>query len=369
MVKILVIYQDWNDWFTKDYARFEYWFKKLDGGYDIKNEYHVFAFGNISKTFQPEKNLKVTLIKSSPKKQLLDLFKFRKTLSDLIRKFKPNYIYSPFIYLLSVVPKSSKYKIVGFLRDNTPKMIASKGGIRILFSKIFSYLDSKAFKNIDILLFNSFNLRKYAKSNNYTGKLVYSPRLVQDINEMNKKSTITRNSLGLNDKKIILTVARLSSEKNLEMNLKALQKLDNNYILLLVGEGPEKQNLVKLAKKLEIVDRIKFIKSVPHKKIWDYYKLANIFWLMSKTEGLPNVLNEALYAEVPVIVSKIPEMKDLIKHQKTGLILKSWKADELAQTTEFLMSNNKLYVNIQKQGKLKIDKTLKKHVKLIEVFK
>ena len=124
--KVLVLYQSWSNWFENDYSRFEEWFKDKDGAYDENIDYYVLAFSNNSNIFQKEKNVKVELIKSTPQKQFLDLIKFRKKVKNIIQEFKPDYIYSPFIYLLSIVPKG-KHKTIGFLIDKTSEMVKGKG--------------------------------------------------------------------------------------------------------------------------------------------------------------------------------------------------------------------------------------------------
>ena len=369
MKKILVLYQDWNNWFINDYSKFEHWFKQKDGAYDKNNKYLILSLSKTEGILKPESNIEIHLFKSSQKKQLFDLFfPFRRKLKILIDKFKPDYIYSPFIYMLSCVPKGN-YKVVGFLRDITAEMIKAKGGLRKFYGNIVYLLDYLAFKKIDILLYNSPYLENYAKKLGYKEKLIFSPRDIVDkeyFDSANPKEIIEK--YNLHNKKIILTVARLSKEKNIEMGIKALKYLPKNYVYIIVGEGPEKKNLENLTKQLGLQSRVFFEGFIEHKKLWKYYKAANIFWLLSKTEAFPNVILEAWYSKLPIVVSKIEVFKSIIDNYKTGIILNSWSPMELAEKTMKLINDKKLYNIIFRNAHSKVSNLLGKHVDIKDIF-
>ena len=351
MKKILVLYQDWNNWFINDYSKFEHWFKQKDGAYDKNNKYLILSLSKTEGILKPESNIEIHLFKSSQKKQLFDLFfPFRRKLKILIDKFKPDYIYSPFIYILSCVPKGN-YKVIGFLRDITAEMIKAKGGLRKFYGNIVYLLDYLALKKIDILLYNSPYLENYAKKLGYKGKLIFSPRDIVDkeyFDSANPKEIIEK--YNLHNKKIILTVARLSKEKNIEMGIKALKYLPENYVYIIVGEGPERKNLENLTKQLGLQSRVFFEGFIEHKKLWKYYKAANIFWLLSKTEAFPNVILEAWYSKLPIIVSNISSLKKLVKNGEKGIVLNSWNEKELAKITLNLINNLVLYKKLRQKG-------------------
>jgi len=372
MSKILVLYQDWGNWLLNDYSRFEYWFKKMDGAYDEKNKYYILALSNSDNRFKKENNVEIELVKSSPLMQIFSLFKFRRKIKSIIKEFKPDYVYTPFIYLLSVVPKSKEYQVIGFLRDKTAEMVKGRRGFRRLLGNIFYLLDYLAFKRTDILLHNGKSLEEYAKGFGHNNEIIYCPRPIADLEEFSKanKEEIIK-KYNLERGKIILTVARLTKEKNIELGIKALKLLPEKFVYLIVGEGEEKENLIKLAEKERVKNRTIFVGFVDHKEIWPYYKTADVFWLLSKTdfEGTPNVLQEALYAKVPCVVSNISAMRNIIEDNKNGLILQSWNPKELSKKIEFLLKNKILYENIQEKEFKKINEIIKQNFKVKELFK
>ncbi|WP_048055476.1 glycosyltransferase [Methanotorris igneus] len=375
MKKILVLYQDWDNWFLNSYEKFEHWFKEKDGAYSKDNEYYILSLSTCNKILKPENNITVELFKSSPTKQLFDLIKFKKRLKEVINEFKPDYIYVPFLYLASTIPKDRNFKVISFLRDITPEMIKGKGGIRKILGNIFYILDYLALKKTDILLYNAFHLKEYALKMRYKGKLIFCPRDITDkeyFNEISEKEIIEIvRKYNLKNKRIILTVARLTPEKNIEMGIKALRFLPKDYVYIIVGEGRDEKRLVNLAKKLGVYDRVVFIGYVKHKEIWKYYKVADVLWLLSKSnfEGIPNVIMESWYSKTPVIVSNIKVFKYLIKNYKTGIVLKSWDEKELAEKTEELLKNNKLYKDICENGWKYVNELIRHHIDVRELFR
>ena len=101
---------------------------------------------------------------------------------------------------------------------------------------------------------------------------------------------------------LIISVGNLIKEKNHECLIKAMKKIDADC--LIIGNGPEYENLTRLIQKEGLTDKITIIKSVPHKKIQDYYKSAKLFALAydPELEGLPMPVIEAMAAGLPVII-------------------------------------------------------------------
>lgn len=367
---ILVLFQDWNDWFINDYKRFEFWFKNLDQAYSEKNNYHILVLGNHNKIINPEDNVRVEIVKSSPFTQFLSFYKFRMKIKSYLRKNNYDYIYIPFMYMGSFLPKTNVKKI-GFLRDKTYKMVIAQGGIRRLGGYLFLFLDFISVKKLDIILHNGNSLGNYAKNLVTNAKIIYNPRDVADKEYY--KNTITFSkliSLKKDKKKIILSISRLTKGKNLELGLKALKNLPVEYVYVIVGEGEDREYFLSLVKSLNLKNRVYFLDFVPHEKIWQFYKGADVFWLLSKTdfEGTPNVLQEAFFARVPCIVSKISAMKNIVNDYENGLILKTWSAKELAEKTEGLILDKEMYSSIQKKQEEKIKSILKENKKVREYF-
>ncbi len=103
------------------------------------------------------------------------------------------------------------------------------------------------------------------------------------------------------ENRVVLSVGSLTEQKDYTALLKAFSKIDNKYNLKLIilGEGPERDKLERLSRKLGIEERV----SMPGfaSNPYSYMKHADAFVLTSKWEGIPNVLIEAIAVGTPVI--------------------------------------------------------------------
>ncbi len=371
--RILVLYQDWGNWFLDDYSIFEHWFKEKDSAYDINNDYYVFSLSfKKREPFKKENNITIELFNSTPAKQFYDLTSYSKRLNEIINEYKPDIIYTSFVYLLSGLKTNTKPKTIAFLRDKTAEMIKAKGGIRYIAGHIFYFLDYLALKKIDILLHNGKSLETYAKKLGYKNQIIYNPRDITDKAYYQKAKPEQRmQELKENNHKIILSVGRLVKGKNMQLAIKALAHLPKEYHLFIIGEGEEKEALENIAKKLKVKSRLHLIGFVKHKDLWQYYKGADVFYLLSKTdfEGTPNVLQESLYAKVPSVVSNIPSMKNIIDNNKTGIILNKFDEKELANKTTELINDKAKYERIQEQGYNKLLSIIKQNKEVKDFFK
>ena len=98
----------------------------------------------------------------------------------------------------------------------------------------------------------------------------------------------------------VLGVGRLASEKGFERLVRAFHRLDRPTLhLAIVGEGPERVNLLRLACELGLESRLHLPGHVADVETW--YRHAACFVLSSRYEGWPNVLGEALANGCPVV--------------------------------------------------------------------
>ena len=112
-------------------------------------------------------------------------------------------------------------------------------------------------------------------------------------------------------KPLLLSVGRLTSQKNHDCIIKAIKELDVH--LMIIGDGEEKESLFELVSELNLEKNITFKNSVPNKEIQDYYKTADIFVLAydPEVEGVPIPVLEAMASKLPIIITKpIPQLSD-----------------------------------------------------------
>lgn len=129
--------------------------------------------------------------------------------------------------------------------------------------------------------------------------------------------------LGLDPAGLVIgNVGRLSPEKGLAGLLEATAQLLEEGLpvhLLLVGDGPLRQELESLARQRSIADRVHLVGYQPDPRPW--YEAMDLFVSNSRREGLPNVVLEAMALGVPVVATRIAGVARLIEPDRTGLLV------------------------------------------------
>jgi glycosyltransferase involved in cell wall biosynthesis len=146
------------------------------------------------------------------------------------------------------------------------------------------------------------------------------------------------------EKSDIIFAGRLISHKNVNILIKAIeiiQKQDKNIKCIIVGDGPEMNNLKTLAKTLNLTKNIIFKGFVKeNKEVISLMKSSNVFVLTSTREGFGFVVIEANACGIPVITvnHKDNASKDLIQNNKNGFVC---KLDEKSISENILKALNK----------------------------
>ena len=132
---------------------------------------------------------------------------------------------------------------------------------------------------------------------------------------------------GLEGKKVLLSVSRLVELKNLRRVIDAFEKISSEAIFVIVGDGPERENLLEQAKHSgkEIVIAGRF----DGDELYAWYNLASAFVLASYKEAFGAVTNEALLAGCRVIVSKRAGSSCLVD-DNNGELIDPVNIDEIA---------------------------------------
>ncbi len=156
----------------------------------------------------------------------------------------------------------------------------------------------------------------------------------------------------------ILFVGRMVERKGIRYLIEAmphvLQSIEAH--LTLVGVGAEKEGLERLTKDLKLSDNISFPGRVTHQEKIEAYRKSHVFVLPAcfdsagDTEGLGVVLLEALGYGKPVIASEVGGIVDIVKHEKTGLLVPEKDPKALADAIVRMLKDPDLYMRLAKDG-------------------
>ena len=147
-----------------------------------------------------------------------------------------------------------------------------------------------------------------------------------------------REALGLNPGGPILTsVGWLVPRKGHDLAIRATALLPE-ATLLIVGEGEEDVALRRLAQALGLAGRVRFLGSIPQKRLADVYNAADVLVLASIREGLPNVVLEALACGTPVVATAVWGTPEIVAAPVAGRLVTDRTPETLARAIRDLLA-------------------------------
>ena len=125
--------------------------------------------------------------------------------------------------------------------------------------------------------------------------------------------------------KVLLFVGRLGREKNIDFVIRAfaeLKKMRREVRLVLVGDGPIRDQLKSLVTRLGLKEATIFTGSVAHAEIASYYQAADLFVFSSLTDTQGIVVLEAIASGLPVVALRDEAFTSMVKNGRNGFLLR-----------------------------------------------
>ncbi|MCS7152042.1 MAG: glycosyltransferase [Endomicrobia bacterium] len=162
------------------------------------------------------------------------------------------------------------------------------------------------------------------------------------------------------DVRVITTIGAFKPQKNLSDFIHMVRKVCNilsehKLQFIIVGDGEQRSKLVVLAKKLNVLNKIKFLS-------WYYdirglFAITDIFVMTSLWEGLPRAAVESLVSGVPVIAYAVDGLNDIIISGVNGFLIPPKDLNTMIEKVVLLLKNESLYKEIKKRTTQTIDNT------------
>jgi glycosyltransferase involved in cell wall biosynthesis len=190
-------------------------------------------------------------------------------------------------------------------------------------SNDFMYILVRALSSINcklsdnIVLYSKYLIKEW-KMERYQSKILVSHRHFINFEKFNiTKSIETRQNF-------VGYIGRLSSEKgilNLIKSVEYFKNDENNIKFLIIGEGSLNDELHKFLKDKDLEDKVIFFGWKSHEEISDCLNELKLLVVPSYTEGLPNIIIEAMACGTPVLTTKVGGIPDLVHDGETGFLL------------------------------------------------
>ena len=166
-----------------------------------------------------------------------------------------------------------------------------------------------------------------------------------------------RRRYAMDNEKIILFMGRLVYEKGIQYLIGAMPKILERYHdaqLVIAGKGGMIDELKKEAYNLGIANKVCFAGYLNGKEVGKMYKAADISVFPSTYEPFGIVALEAMLAEIPVVVSDIGGLNEIVEHRQTGMKSYCGNSNSIADSILELLFDPQLCSNIVKKAKAKV---------------
>jgi len=215
-------------------------------------------------------------------------------------------------------------------------------------SKFMSLLVRINSRLADKLVLYSHNLISEGKFTRYQHKIIIAHRHFVDFNMFSMKKKID------NRLKIVGYIGRLSEEKGILKLIRAIplvlkERRDVQFIIC--GQGKLSDKIKRFTEAEGLKAHIIHLNEwIPHEDVPQYLNEFKLLVLPSFTEGLPNILLEAMACGTPVLAAPVGAIPDIVIEGKTGFLLKSTRPEHIAERVVSLLSNPDMLERVSKEA-------------------
>lgn len=243
----------------------------------------------------------------------------------------------------------------GLRKSGVKKIIALTHGHEVWWAKLWPFSSAIAFigRHVDHLTylgdFTKGEIAKALSSGAKAAMIKIAPGIDTEHFQPISNAHEIRTHLGLNKKKVIVSVGRLVHRKGQDILIEALPavlKAHPDAHILLVGEGPYRAHLEKLVHKFQLQNSITFIGRIQYRDLPRYICAGDIFVMPSRSrlaglevEGLGIVYLEASACGLPVIAGKSGGAPDAVDEGVTGVTVDGTSVAEVSAAIIEMLDN------------------------------
>jgi phosphatidylinositol alpha-1,6-mannosyltransferase len=168
---------------------------------------------------------------------------------------------------------------------------------------------------------------------------------------------------GLNGRRWLLSVSRLTPHKGIDVGLRVLAQLSQSYPDLayaVVGSGDELPNLESQARSLGVADRVRFLSGVPDRDLPAVYNCAEVYlglsrFMEQKVEGFGISLVEAAACAIPVIAGRTGGIPEAVREGETGLLVDPEQTEDVSYALRTLLNDRELAARLGAGGRRSVE--------------
>jgi len=226
-------------------------------------------------------------------------------------------------------------------KDGTDNFLKNK---QSFFPEILKKIDWFVISRCNQIIANSQYTKKLLLLNGIpAAKINVIYNSVDEINFEKIDKDEYKKKNGFDGKKIMLSVGRFFPWKNFDKLINLFEKINDTYILLIIGDGPEKEKIKSVILDRNLGKRVFIINKMNRDDLYKIYQITDLFALVSSFEGLSHTLIEAMRMNLPIIASNIEANLEVLAGYNKSVCINI--NDEEFKSAVAYLENNKLNSN------------------------
>lgn len=265
--------------------------------------------------------------------------------------------------------KSLRKPVVLSLAGSLPHIIDSKNAS--FFHKITKYFEILNYSLSDRIVIYSPVMIYEWNLNKYISKISIAHEHFLDLGLFKFDNDVYRRN------NLIGYIGRFSAEKgilNFVKSIPYILKRHSDFKILLAGEGELKSQIGELLEIENISQNVDFTEWIPHNKLSKYISQLKLIVLPSYTEGLPNIMLEAMACGTPVLVTAVGSIPDIIVDGINGFIMENNSPKCIAKNVVRVLNSpnlNAITLNARKmiENEYSFGASVNNYIKVLKVVK
>lgn len=224
--------------------------------------------------------------------------------------------------------------LVGF-----PGFVSKDKKSKSLFSRVIRFLSRVSLALSDNIILYSHHVINERHLEKYREKIIFAHEHFINFEVFNVKTQFNQR------KNIVGYVGRLTKEKgvlNLITAISILSEEKNTPLLLVIGDGNLKPDIERYIELNNLKEKVKLVGWVSHNELLGYLNTFKLLVIPSYTEGLPNVMLEAMACGTPVLASNVGAIPEVIKDSKTGFLIENNSPEDISDNIKRALNHPKL---------------------------
>ncbi|MEX2589277.1 MAG: glycosyltransferase [Chitinophagales bacterium] len=324
----------------------------LDRGYTI----NVFSLKSFNKENYPNsESLSIKTLQLKDKifkggEGALEKLKYLKaipSIKKIINDFKPDILHAHY---------ASSYGVLGALCGFHPFILSVWGSDiydfpnhNFIFKKIIQYNLKKADRILSTSEVMGIETKKY------TDKKVEITPFGVDTDVFKKREKLPGNEI------VIGTVKALEHKYGIDTLLETFELLikkrpESNFKLYIAGDGSKSEVYKKMAGEKQIADKVVFSGNIPNQKIPEYISQFDVYLALSRldSESFGVAIVEAMACEVPVVVSNVGGLPEVVDHENTGFVVPAENPTAALEAIEKIIEDPNLAKQMGKSARKRV---------------